>query len=140
MNPELRRAMRNATKLVAMLEPGGTITRERVIDVLREPDFPESEGTVRHGYRHYVIRGGITNADAVITYQEAGQLSGSTIDSLRSAAYRGQLVKLGTINVEGSGRERRGITLRSLAEFKRWTHGEFEAAALQVAKWREAGQ
>ncbi len=142
MDPELRRAMRNAASLVARLRPGEKISQEDLVDALRAPlpDVVEDEATLRHSYRHYVINGGIDNADAVVTYEEAAELAKSTVDALRSAAYRGQLVKLGTINVEGDGRERQGITLRSLAEFKRWPLEKFESAAAQVAKWREEGK
>ena len=140
MNKELRLAMLNAVKLVTRLEPRENISREDLIDALRQPlpDVDENEATLRHAYRHYILRGGIDNADAVITYEEAARFSGSTVDALRAAAYRGQLVKLGTMNVESDGRHRRGITLRSLAEFKGWTFTKFETAAREVAKWREA--
>ena len=132
MNPELRRAMRNATRLVAMLKPGEKISREQAIDVLRAPDFPEPEPTVRHGYKHYVMRGGIQNADAIITYREAAELASTSVDALRSAAYRGDLVTLQSRTSRPGVRERTGITLRSLAEFKRWTHGSLR---LRPARW-----
>ena len=138
MDPALRRAMRNAARLAARLKSGEETTPKEAIDILRAPDFPEDEATVRHSYRHYVIRGGIENANAVITYTEAAHLADTTVDALRSAAYRGKLIMLGTLNVEGDGRRRRGITLRSLAEFKRWPLARFEEAARQVAKWRKA--
>ena len=140
MDPELRRAMRNAASLVARLRPGETISREELIDALRAPltDVEESPATLRHYYRHHILSAGLKNADAVVTYEEAAKLSGSTIDGLRSAAYRGQLVKLGTMNVEGDGRDRIGITLSSLAAFKRWPFQKFQEAAAEVARWREA--
>ena len=142
MDQELRRAMRNAVVLAESLRGRSTISPQEVIDALRAPlpDVEENEATLRHSYRHYVLSGGIDNADAVVTYEEAAELAESTVDALRSAAYRGQLVKLGTINVEGDGRARQGITLRSLAEFKRWPLEKFESAAAQVAKWREEGK
>ena len=142
MDQELRRAMRNAVVLAESLRGRSTISPQEVIDALRAPlpDVEENEATLRHSYRHYVLSGGIDNADAVVTYEEAAELAESTVDALRSAAYRGQLVKLGTMNVEGDGRERQGITLRSLAEFKRWPLEKFESAAAQVAKWREEGK
>lgn len=139
MDREKRRMMLNEVRLVTELKPGEKISREDLIDGLRLPipDYEESEPTLRHSYRHYVLRGDIVNADSVITYEEAARLADSTVDALRAAAYRGQLVKLGTMNVEGDGRHRRGITLRSLSEYKRWPLEKFQKAARQVAKWRE---
>ena len=140
MNQETRRAMLNAVKLISRLKSGEKISREDLIDALSKPlpDVDEDDATLRHAYRHYVLRRGIDNAEAVITYEEAARLSSSTVDALRSAAYRDQLVKLGTMNVESDGRKRCGITLRSLAEFKHWPLKKFQEASRQVAKWREA--
>ena len=76
MNKELRRAMLNAVKLVTRLEPREKFSREDLIDALRQPlpDVDENEATLRHAYRHYILRGGIDNADAVITYEEAAKI------------------------------------------------------------------
>ena len=139
MDREKRRAMLNAVRLVLSLEPGETITREGAIDMLRKPlpDVEENEATLRQAYRHYVLQGGIQNANAVITYEEAAKLANTTVDALRAAAYRGQLVKLGTMNVESDGRMRRGITLVSLAGFKGWPLEKLQEAARQVAEWRK---
>ena len=138
MEAETRQMMFNSVKLVTSLKPGETITREDLIDALREPlpDDVQSEATLRHAFRHYILRGGIKNADAIVTYEEAAKLAKSTVDALRAAAYRGKLIKLGIMTVQWDGRHRRGITLRSLAEYKRWSLAKFEAAAHQVEKWR----
>ena len=133
MDKLTRRALHNAAALVARLEPGESISREDLIDALRQPDLPDdqrpSDAIIHHAYRHYVLRGGIENAETVLTYEEAAELAGISVAAVRQAAYRGRLVKLGTYRYD---RERSGVTLRSLAEWRRWTHSELKAAARRV--------
>lgn len=128
-----RRALWNATSVIEKLEPGEQIKREDLIDALRRPlpaDGVPPDATIHHGYRHHVLRGGIRNAEAVVTYEQAANLAGTTVEAVRQAAYRGSLVKLATYF---HGRERSGVTLRSLAEWRNWTHEQFTAAAGRVA-------
>ena len=132
MDPVKRRALRNAASVIESLKPGEMIGREELIDRLRAADFPENGSTVLHRYRYHVLRGGIANAEAVVTYPEAADLAEITIEAVRQAAYRGSLTKLGVYDREG--RERSGVTLRSLAEWRGWSQEQFEAAALQVSE------
>ena len=131
MDDLTRRALWNAASLAAGLEPDQSIDRTAVIDALRRPlpDVFPSDAEIFHAYRYYILRGGIPNAEAVVTYGQAAELAETTVEAVRQAAYRGQLVKLGTYF---NGRERSGVTLRSLAEWRQWTLAEFNAAARRV--------
>ena len=135
LNPLERQALRNAAALVASLDPGKTISREQLIEGLRRPVPPadecESDAAIRHAYRHLVINAGVENAERVVTYAEAGALTGKSVEAIRQAAYRGALVKL---TEHRDGRERAGVTLRSLADWLRWTPAQFEEGALLARK------
>lgn len=132
-----RQALWNAACVVAGLKPGDAISLEDLIDGLRRPlpDTPPSDAEIYHAHRFHVLHGGIKNAETVVTYEEAANLAETTGAAIRQAASRGRVVKLG---VFWNGRERSGITLRSLSEWRRWPLDKFNEAARQVAKWREA--
>ena len=140
MDKLTRRAIWNAVSLVEKLKPGEVISREDLVDALRRPLPPDvrgpSDAVLRHAYQVRIIRSGIEGAEReIVTYSEAAELAEVSEESLRQAAARSRLTKLG---VWQHGRERRGITLQSLAEFKRWPLERFQEAAAQVARWREA--
>ena len=59
----------------------------------------------------------------------AAKLAGTTVEAVRQAAYRGDLVKL---TVLWNGRQRTGVTLASLAAWRRWPHTRFEEAGREV--------
>ena len=139
MDDEKRQMMLNQVRLATKLKPKEKISREDLIDILAQPlpDVDESEATLRHAYRHLILNRGLDNANAVVSYEEAAKLSGTTVDALRAAASRGKLVLLGAVDEFSDRRKRTGMTLRSLAEYKKWNLKELEAAARKVAKWRE---
>ena len=131
MDKQTKRALWNAAQMIASLKRSESITREELIERLRSP-LPEptpSEAVIRHAYRHYVIYGGIRNASRVVPYGLAAQLAGTTVEAVRQAAYRGDLVKL---TVLWNGRQRTGVTLASLAAWRRWPHTRFEEAGREV--------
>ena len=125
-------------RLFTKLKPGQTVTREQLIDhFANQPQHEESESTLRHAYRHYVKHRGISNAHAVVSYEEAAKLSGRTVDALRAAAYRGSLrTTTEHHEIGGNYRKRTGMFLYELGEFCGWSCTQFEKAAKQVAKWR----
>lgn len=139
MNNVARQALWNSAMLAASLKPGQSITREELIDTLRQPlpkvwneGYYPSDQDIIHNFRLYVIRAGIDFSEDVVTYSEAARLSDSTEEAIRQAAARGRLNRR---NVFQYGRMRIGVTLDSLAEYKGWDHEMFKAAAEQVAKW-----
>ena len=135
MDRRTKRALWNAAQTIASLKRGESITREELIERLRRP-LPEStpsEAVVRNGYRHYVICGGIRNAARVVPYGLAAHLARTTVEAVRQAAYRGDLVKL---TVLWNGRERVGVTLESLAAWRRWPQKRFEDAVREMTDSR----
>ncbi|MDE0335626.1 MAG: hypothetical protein OXI64_11750 [Defluviicoccus sp.] len=131
MDKLTKRALWNAVSVVEKLEPGQSISREDLVDALRRPlpDITPGDAVIHHAYRHHILRAGVRNAEDVVTYEQAAALAGTTVEAIRQAAYRGRLVKLG---VYRHGREWSGVTLRSIAEWRRWTDAEFKAAAAKV--------
>ena len=131
MDKLTRRALWNAVSVVESLKDGESITREALVDALRRPlpDITPSEAEIRHAYRHYIIRAGVQNADDVVTYAQAAEFAGTTVEAIRQAAYRGRLAKLGVYRY---GREWSGVTLRSLAEWRGWSAAQLKAAARQI--------
>lgn len=140
MDAEFLELAWNASMVIADLKPGQSITREDLIDALRrsrpDPEHLPSEATVHHALRFYVRHAGIDNAATVVTFHEASRLTGRSETSIRQAAYRGR--PLVSLDVHFQGRDRRGVTLVSLAAWMRWPHHEFKEAARRVAEWREA--
>ena len=137
MDKLTKRALWNAVSLVEGLEDGGTITKEAIVDALRRPlpDITPDDTQIFHAYRHLILRAGVKNADKVATYEEAAELAGTTVAAIRQLAYRGKLVKLGTYV---NGRERRGVTLRSLGEWCGWSPDELKDAAAKLESFEAA--
>ena len=132
-----RQALHNISRLVASLGPNETIDRETLIERLRAPlpDVPESEATLRHAYRHYVLKGGVRNAQLVVTYAEAAELADKSVEAVRQAAHRGRLL---TTTEYILGRERKGVYLDSLRDWLGWSHDDFEEAVRQAETARRA--
>ena len=65
----------------------------------------------------------------MVTYRQAAELAETTVAAIRQAAYRKDLIRL---TVYRNGREWSGVTLRSLADWRKWSHERFEAAAARV--------
>ena len=127
-----RRALWNVVSAVERLKDGESITREELVDALRQPRDPDdapSDAVLRHAYRHHILRAGVKNADDVVTYELAAELAGKKVEAIRQAAYRRRLVRLVAYR---DGRERTGVTLRSLAEWSGWSGDEMKAAARKV--------
>ena len=126
-------ALRNAFRVVERLKRGETISREALIDALREPLPPapglESEAVILHAYRYYVINRGVKSANQVVTYEEAAVLSGKSVEAIRQAAYRGTLVKMTEYR---DGRTRAGVVAKSLSDWCGWTSQKFEDAMSKV--------
>lgn len=131
MDRRTKCALWNAAQTIASLKRGESITREELIERLSRP-LPEStpsEAAIRNKYRHYVIYGRTRNAARVVPYGLAAQLAHTTVEAVRQAAYRGDLVKL---TVLWNGRERVGVTLGSLGAWRRWPEKRFEDAVREV--------
>ena len=62
---------------------------------------------------------------------EAAALANTTVAAIRQAAYRQDLTRL---TVYRHGREWSGVTLRSLADWRKWSHERFEEAAASVKR------
>ena len=129
MDTQTKRTLYNLVVLVGSLRPGQHITRAEIIDRLRRRvpvDHLPSEAELRHAYRHLILNGAIHNAEQVLTYRQAARLAGTTPAAIRQAAYRRDLVSL---SVFRAGREWSGVTLRSLAEWRKWSQERFQEAA-----------
>ena len=133
-----RQAFWNAALLVEKLEPGETITREKLIKQLRRPLPPiaerQSDATISHAYRHYILNAGVSRAYDVITYDEAADLAGKSIAAIRQAAYRGALIKT---TQYWAGRERTGVYFKSLADWCDWPPDRFQDAEKELEKLRK---
>lgn len=134
MDTQTKRVLYNVVALVESLKAGQSITREAMIDRLRRrvpaDDLP-SEPVLRHAFRHLILHAGIRDAAQVVTYRQAAQLAGTTVAAIRQAAYRKDLTRL---TVYHHGRERSGVTLPSLAAWRKWTRERFEAVAASVKR------
>lgn len=138
LRPLERRALRNAARLVASLSPGEAISREEIIEELRQAlppeDERESDAVIRHAYRHYIINADVDNAEMIVTYAEAAALTGKSVEAIRQAAYRGAVIKLTEYR---DGRERSGVVLRSLADWCNWDPKYFEKSARLAEELRK---
>ena len=138
MDPLKRQALYNAFKLVASLNPREKIVREELIDALRRPVPPaaerESDAVIRHAYRHYIINADVDNAERIVSYFEASVLTNKSVEALRAAAYRGTLAKVTEFR---DGRDRVGVTLRSLADWCNWDQRYFEESGRLLDSIRE---
>lgn len=134
MDTQTKRVLYNLVVLVQSLRREQNITREQMIDRLRRrvpaDDLP-SEAQLRHAYRHLILNAGIKNADQVVTHREAAALANTTVSAIRQAAYRKDLTRL---TVYRHGREWSGVTLRSLAAWRKWPRERFETAAASVRR------
>ncbi len=132
MDTQTKRTLYNLVVLVGSLRPDQDITRAEIIDRLRRRvpvDHLPSEAELRHAYRHLVLNAGIDNAQQVLTYRQAARLADTTAAAIRQAAYRKDLVSL---SVFRAGREWSGVTLRSLADWRKWSLERFQEAAAAV--------
>ena len=128
-----RQVLYNAVRLATKMEPGESITREELIDAVRMPviasDIPTS---LLSDFNHLFIERGVRFQESLVDYETAALLSGSTVGSLKVAASRGQLVKLG--RYDSQGRSKTVITLQSLADWKRWDTRKFEQSIAVLRK------
>ena len=132
MDTQTKRVLYNLVVLVESLKPEHQITRNELIERLRRQvpiDNLPSEAVLRHACRHLILNAGIKNAEQVLTYRQAAELAETTVAAIRQAAYRKDLIRL---TVFRSGREWSGVTLRSLADWRKWPPERFEAAAAGV--------
>ncbi|MCY4085516.1 MAG: hypothetical protein OXG37_01165 [Actinomycetia bacterium] len=130
MNNQTRQAMWNVAVLAGSLKPDESITREELIKALRSP-LPDarqrpSDGEIQHTYHHFIVNGGVHDAEQLVSYSVAAALSGRSIQAIRQAAHRGILTKL---TVYRDGRQHTAIVLRTLADWCRWTQDYFENRA-----------
>ena len=126
MDKETRLALFNVSIFASKLKPGESVPSERFFEVMaRRPDVLPSDAVIRHAYRHYVINRGVPQAERVVSYSDAGLLAGTTVAAIRQAAYRRRVTPLTEYL---NDRERRGVTLRSLGEWRGWTQEQFHTA------------
>ena len=125
--------------MIERLEPNDTITREHLIDELRKPLPPvsgcPSDAVILHAYRHYVTNAGVKNVLRIVTYEEAATLADKSVEAIRQAAYRGTIMKS---TEYWNGRERTGVFLKSLSDWCKWTHQEYQEAESRLESMREA--
>lgn len=137
MDNMTRQAYRNAATVVASLKEGESITREELVDQLRAPlpsiDARSTDASILHAYRHYILNAGVSQPYDVVTYEEAADLAGKSVQAIRQAAFRGVLMK--TTQFWG-GRNRTGVYLNSLADWCRWSGAEFRAAERELGEMR----
>ena len=134
-----RQALLNAARVVAKLEKGNTITRDDLIEELRQP-LPSGSGCpsdaeILHAYRLYVINAGVQNSYRIVTYEEAASLANKSVEAIRQAAYRRTLVKSTEYL---NGKERSGVFLNSLANWCKWTSQEYREADRRLREIRDA--
>ena len=129
MDTQTQRVLYNLVVLVGSLRPDQHITRTDIIDRLRRRvpvDHLPSEPELRHAYRHLILNAGVANGEQVVTYRQAARLADTTPAAIRQAAFRKDLVNL---SVFRAGREWSGVTLRSLADWRKWSPERFQEAA-----------
>lgn len=127
MDKETRLALLNISIFASELKPGESVPSERFFEVMsKRPDILPSDAVIRHSYRHYVTNRGVPHAQRVVSYSDAAQLAGTTVAAIRQAAYRRRVTPL-TEYLDGI--ERRGVTLRSLAEWRGWTQEQLQKAS-----------
>lgn len=137
MDNMTRQAFWNAALVIASMNEGESITREELIDRLRAPlpsiDARPNDASILHAYRHYIQNAGVSQPYDVVTYVEAADLAGKSVQAIRQAAFRGAVMK--TTQYWG-GRHRTGVYLNSLAEWCRWSGAEFRAAERELGEMR----
>ena len=134
-----RQALLNAARVVAKLEKDDTITRDDLIEGLRQPlpsgsGYP-SDAVILHAYRLHVINAGVQNSYRIVTYEEAASLANKSVEAIRQAAYRRTLMKSTEYL---NGKERSGVFLKSLANWCKWTPQEYHEADRRLREIRGA--
>ena len=134
-----RQALLNAARVVTKLEKGDTITRDDLIEELRQPlpsgsGYP-SDAEILHAYRLYVINAGVQNIYQIVTYEEAAALANKSVEAIRQAAYRRTLMKSTEYL---NGKERTGVFLKSLSNWCKWTPAEYHETDGRLREIREA--
>ncbi len=139
MSSETKRILYNLIVLIESLGPEHSITRKEAVERLRRPvpieDLP-SEAVIRHACRFLILSAGVKNAEQVITYRQAAELADVTEDAIQQAVYRKDVISL---TVHRDRHEWSGVTLRSLAEWRKWSHERFVEAANRAREF-EGGQ
>ena len=138
MDNQTKRLSCNVVTLMKSLEPDKRTTRKALIEHLRRlvpEEIVPSEPVLRHAYRHLVLNNGIKNAEQVVTYRQAAELARTTVPAIRQAVDRKDITRL---TVYRYGREWSAVTLRSLAEWRRWSQERFEVAARMVEGFEDS--
>ena len=108
------------------------------MEELRKPLPPlldlESDQAIRADYDHYVLHAGVSRPYKVLTYDEAAELLGKSVEAVRQAAYRGSLPKTTEYR---KGRERVGVRLDSLRKWVRWDDAGYRDAARRLTVIRQ---
>ena len=130
MDNTKRLALKNTARLARRLQAGEVLTPEEIVEELRKPLPPlkqlESDQAIRAEFDHYVIHAGVTRPYEVLTYDEAAELVGKSVEAVRQAAYRGSLTKTTEYR---KGQERVGIRMDSLRKWVGWDEKEYPDAA-----------
>lgn len=130
----------NLVYTIERLRPGETISREALVNALRHSDDPALMGlpddAVWKSVRRCITYAGIKNPDRVVNYRQAAALAETSVGSIKQAVYRGNLVKLRAYGDDG--RLRSGVTLLSLAEWRRWSRERLLAAVRRIDEGLEA--
>lgn len=130
----------NLVYVIERLRPGESISREALVNALRDADDPALLGlpddAVWKSVRRCITYAGIKNPDRLVNYPQAAALAGTTVGSIKQAVYRGSLLKL-SAHGDG-GRLRSGVTLLSLAEWRRWSRERLLAAVRRLDQGLEA--
>ena len=140
MNHLERQAMLNANLLVTSLKNDtDTITRAKLLDILRRPLPPRSEcdsdAVIRHAYRVNVLNAGVQKAYDLLTYDEAATLAGKSVEAVRQAAYRKAILKSTEYR---DGREHTGVFFKSLADWCKWSAQQFKEAETLLQTMRQS--
>ena len=129
MDPLNRQVLYNIVRLLSPQRDGQTITHGKLIEELGKPVPSKrqlSDAVILQAYRHYVTNAGVNSADRVVSYEEASQLTGKSVEAIRQAAYRKSVIRLTEYR---DGRVRAGVVFRSLKDWCKWTPEEFDRAA-----------
>ena len=116
MQREEMRSMWAIVQVLEKLPPGGSVTREELLEKLKgaqsqaQAKVPTS-GKIRDTYMTMVL--GEEN-DGVATYEEAADLVDRSVAAVSQAVYRGHVVGATTFR---RGRPRSGVLLKSLHAF-----------------------
>ena len=135
-----RQAIRNAYRVIERLEPGETISREDLIEALREPLPPpgivEYDAAIFEGYRYFVERAAVNDAPVILTYREAARASGKSEAAIKQAVYRGTL-RATTLRKNGNP-VRSGVYFHAFANWCKWSTEQRQIAADEVNALRSS--